>query len=138
MKAHFRHMNESKFQEIYQKYKSSNSTKQDFCNTYGYTKSTFYYWLKKWGDGTDIRKLKTIPKLSPIVVVEEKARQQLPQHIKSLVSSPGTLPEPGNTTINEFHSRSSMEIEISHPTGLVIKMRGNIDLEVFKTLLNQF
>jgi transposase-like protein len=138
MKAQFRHMNESKFQEIYQKFKSSKTTKQDFCNIYGYTKSTFYYWLKKWGDGTDIRKPKTIPKLSPIVVLEEKTRQQLPQHIKSLVSSPpDTFPDPGITK-HEFQPKSSMEIEISHPTGLVIKMRGNIDLDVFKTLLNQF
>ena len=34
--------------------------------------------------------------------------------------------------------RSSMELEIVHPTGLQIKMRGIIDLDVFKTLLNQF
>ncbi len=41
----------------------------------------------------------------------------------------------GNT---EHTGRSSMELEIDHPTGLRIKMRGVIDLDVFKTLLNQF
>lgn len=51
----------------------------------------------------------------------------------------------GDNTTNEVdrvcgsvdHSgRSSMELEIVHPTGLRIKMRGVIDMDVFKTLLN--
>ena len=90
MKRYSTQMNESKFKEIYHQYKSSGLPKEEFCKVYGYTKSTFYCWLRKWGDGSD--------------------------------------PD----------SRSSMELEIVHPTGLKIKMRGIIDLDVFKTLLNQF
>ena len=115
-------MRESKFKEIYLQYKASGCTKEEFCKSYGYTKSSFYYWLRKWGDGSDIRGHKSTSHLSPIMLIGNTANE-----VGQDIVSPE---QPG--------IRSSMELEIVHPTGLQIKMRGIIDLDVFKTLLNQF
>ena len=115
-------MNESKFKEIYHQYKSSGLPKEEFCKVYGYTKSTFYCWLQKWGDGSDIRDSKIKSPIAPIMLIDKPSNELVVDNINT----------------DHPDSRSSMELEIVHPTGLKIKMRGIIDLDVFKTLLNQF
>jgi transposase-like protein len=115
-------MKKSKFKEIYMQYKASGLPKEEFCKTYGYTKSSFYYWLRKWGDGSDIRGHRNTSQLAPIMLIGNTTNEVGQDIVRP--EQPGIRP--------------SMELEIVHPTGLRIKMRGVIDLDVFKTLLNQF
>lgn len=121
MRRYSTRMKESKFKEIYMQYKASGLSKEEFCKIYGYTKSSFYYWLRKWGDGSDIKGNKKTSQLAPIMLIGNATNE-----VDQGCCSP------------EHTGRSSMEMEIVHPTGLRIKMRGVIDLDVFKTLLNQF
>ncbi len=121
MKRYSTQMNESKFKEIYHQYKSSGLPKEEFCKVYGYTKSTFYCWLRKWGDGSDIRDSKIKSPIAPIMLIDKPSNELVVDNINT----------------DHPDSRSSMELEIVHLTGLKIKMRGIIDLDVFKTLLNQ-
>lgn len=121
MRKYSSRMRESKFKEIYLQYKASGCTKEEFCKSYGYTKSSFYYWLRKWGDGSDIKGNKKTSQLAPIMLIDNATNE-----VGQVCGS------------TEHTGRSSMELEIVHPTGLRIKMRGVIDMDVFKTLLSQF
>jgi transposase-like protein len=69
MRKYSSRMRESKFKEIYLQYKASGCTKEEFCKSYGYTKSSFYYWLRKWGDGSDIKGNKKTSQLAPIMLI---------------------------------------------------------------------
>ena len=122
MRQYSSHMKETKFKEIYLQYKSSGFTKEEFCKTYGYTKSSFYYWLRKWGNGSDINVKDKSSQLTPIMLIGDNTTNEVDRVCGSV----------------DHSGRSSMELEIVHPTGLRIKMRGVIDMDVFKTLLNQF
>lgn len=122
MRRYSSRMTEIQFKEIYSEYKSSGLSKGAFCTRYGYTRSSFYSWLQKWGDVSDIKGHYSKTPLTPIVITGEIPKELTTQGAENL----------------QQHDRNPMELEITHPTGLKIMMRGVIDIEVFKTLLNQF
>ena len=117
MRKHY-FMTKTEYIEIYKRQKSSGLNIDDFCANESYSKSSFYYWKRKFLNGAEISKLKidtqTINKeqdatgISPIKIKKENA-------IASI-----TRPQ----TIAKETDPVNSEISIELPNGFKIKFKG--------------
>ena len=117
MRKHY-FMTKTEYIEIYKRQKSGGLNINDFCANESYSKSSFYYWKRKFLNGAEISKLKidtqTINKeqdatgISPIKIKKENA-------IASI-----TRPQ----TIAKETDPVNSEISIELPNGFKIKFKG--------------
>jgi hypothetical protein len=110
-------MDEKKFIEFYQRQKESGLTVKEFCSNEIIAPSTFYYWQKR------LKNRNRLPDFIPVVV------NPLPG------LSQGNIPDntitPSSQQIND-----SPHIEIEFPNRTIIRIRGEIDLAMLKTLIH--
>lgn len=103
----------------------------------GYHKSSFYIWLKKYpkvkhtSTQSDTHDQQT---LSPIIIVPDSNISQASSAIKPIHSNPIIA----TAKTKSPPSPNPTKIEITHPSGLSIKITGTIDTSILTAILNQF
>ena len=123
-----------KFKEVYTRYEASGLPAKDFCMNEQLTRSRFYYWLRKY------RKLEKVnvsiikphseicnthiePRFIPLSIGVEKQCRAYPvkeTQKKSVVSA--------SSSLDSF-------MEISYPSGTTVRLSGEKDMELVKTLI---
>lgn len=116
-------MNKEQFSILYNRFKSSGLTISNFSANEGYHKSSFYYWNKKYLQAT------ATPELARITITPPAKREYHRRTATGVIKS---------GTTSHFGAGQKMIIEIKHPNGLEIRLRGDIDPAVLGTILNQF
>lgn len=116
-------MNKEQFSVLYNRFKSSGLTISDFSANEGYHKSSFYIWKKKFLPAC------ATPELARITITPASKRAYHRRAATGVVKS---------ETTSHFGVGQKMIIEIKHPNGLEIRLRGDIDPAVLGTILNQF
>lgn len=126
------------FKSVYRRYESSGLCIKDFCLNECITRSRFYYWLKQY------RKLfkPGVSITSPVVdKVVRKYPAGSPGFIPVLLSSDadatsfplkGMRKMPPDTPCS---SSDSSFMEISYPNGVCVRLGGEKDMELIKTLI---
>ena len=118
-------MNKEQFLVLYNRFESSGLAIKDFCANEGYHKSSFYNWKKKFLSASTTPELARITITPPAKTKREYHRRTSTGVIKSDSSS-------------HFGAGQKMIVEIKHPSGLEIRLRGEIDPAVLGSILNQF
>jgi len=116
-------MNKEQFSILYNRFKSSSLTISDFSANEGYHKSSFYNWKKKFQPAS------STPELARITITPPAKREYHRRTATGVIKS---------GTTSHFGVGQKMIIEIKHPNGLEIQLRGDIDPAVLGTILNQF
>lgn len=135
-------MTAAKFSSIYQEYKESGLSIKEYCLIMSYNKSSFYDWLKKYPNIVEAYDSECSPNItstpsvtiSPLVIVDEADSPS--QDITS--SYPSCVPV--STSIktkkrNNSRTPNSQKIEITHPSGLSIKLSGALDSLLLESIL---
>jgi hypothetical protein len=112
-------MTESRFKEIYHRYKATGLTVKAFCINEGIVESGFYYWQRR------LRQyLPETKGFVPIVIGQGKS----PNHLSAI-----------NETKDEFSAASramkDLMCEINYPNGIRMKLQGSMDSEMLRSLL---
>ena len=115
-------MNKEQFLILYNRFKSSGLTISDFSANEGYHKSSFYYWKKRYLQAT------ATPELAQITITPPAKREYHRRTATGVIKS---------GTTSHFGLSQKMIIEIKHPNGLEIRLRGDIDPAILGTILNQ-
>ncbi len=111
MQKNKRNTREKMFQAI-EAWQASGQTKLMFCKDKQYSKSTFYYWLKK---------------------MQEEKGSAMPD--PSIVSK-GFLPVKLSTNVIESPMNISRKIDIHYPNGVWISCQSDLKTEELRTLIN--
>lgn len=110
MRKNQKRMKEKMFQEV-ERWQDSGQTKHLFCKNKKYTKSTFYYWFKKY---------------------HEEKRQSTPA---DLILSKGFLPVKISNTIGSSMIDTKL-IDIYYPNGVRVSCPAGLKTDELRTLIN--
>jgi len=111
-------MNKTEYIEIYKRQKSSGLNIDDFCANESYSKSSFYYWKRKFLNDTEISEFKI--KTRTINKKQDAAGIALINIKKENAIAKITEPE----SIAKAPSQEKSEISIELPNGFKIKFKG--------------
>ena len=117
MRKHY-FMNKTEYIEIYKRQKSSGLNIDDFCANESYSKSSFYYWKRKFLNDTEISEFKI--KTRTINKKQDAAGIALINIKKENAIAKITEPE----SIAKASSQEKSEISIELPNGFKIKFKG--------------
>jgi len=106
-------LNELKFKEVLARWQESELSVKDFCFNEGITKSTFYYWLKKF------RKQSEKNDFIPLIVKTSQSTLERQQQ-------PGKFQQEEND--DSF-------FELVYPNGTKLRIKTNPDLTLLKSLI---
>jgi len=115
-------MNKEQFSVLYNRFKTSGLTISDFSANEGYHKSSFYYWKKKFLLSAET------PELARITITPAAKRDYHRRTATGVIKS---------GTTSHLGAGQKMIIEIKHPNGMEIRLRGDIDPTVLGIILNQ-
>ena len=109
-------MTKVQFEEVYSRFKESGLNVRDFCNNEGFTESRFYYWQKK---------LNSVNKSSGLIplLIDKSASAPAVNHAHSKV-------QPCRQSDNDF------AVEVSYLNGATLRIKGNVDPSVLRTLIH--
>ena len=112
--------NEKKFRLIYNEFLESGLTVRDYCVNQQMNEAKFYYWQNKL-------KGQLPPKRGFVPVIFENGHQasQFPAAVQDR-TDPCSHPAAPNKTIS---------CEISYPNGILVKLNGLPDAQMFRSLL---
>ncbi|WP_321437675.1 IS66 family insertion sequence element accessory protein TnpA [uncultured Bacteroides sp.] len=109
-------MTKVQFEEVYNRFKESGLNVRDFCNNEGFTESRFYYWQKKLNSANKSSGL--IP-----LLIDKSASTPVVNHAHSKV-------QPCRQPDNDF------AVEVSYLNGATLRIKGNVDPSVLRTLIH--
>lgn len=120
------------YSEVYARYEASGLPAKDFCENERITRSRFYYWQKKY------RKLREASTLTP-----RDRKDACPVQFIPILSSDNASGDsyPLSTVSNEVaprrasSSRSRAFMEIQYVNGTTVRLSGEKDMELIKTLI---
>jgi len=131
-----------KYKEIYERYKSCGLTVEQFCSNEGIVRSRFYYWK---------RKHKKLPNQSVSMVKDhDRAIVRNPKQDNSSQNSAGFIPvwiasgtgdpvksgkRSGEKVESSVSSERNTYLEVSYQNGTTVRLAGERDLELVKTLI---
>jgi hypothetical protein len=109
-------MTKVQFEKVYNRFEESGLNVRDFCNNEGFTESRFYYCQKK---------LHSANKSSGLIPL--------------LIDKSASVP-----TVNHAHNKAQpcrqpdndFAIEVSYLNGATLRIKGNIDPSVLRTLIH--
>lgn len=115
-------MNLNDFRIIYERFKSSGLNITHFCENEGYSKSSFYYWRKKF------LSKESSNCLSPITISSPLKTHPLERLVPQV-----------NQDNSSYYKENvgQLTVEIKHPNGLEIKLSGEINPLVLTTIIKQ-
>lgn len=119
------------YQEVYARYEASGLTANDFCMNEGITRSRFYYWQKRYlkmpkkeieikKKSADAYKVKNNSGFIPVLLSGVEAVKSYPLSTHTAKASP---------------SVSGLYMEISYASGASVRLMGEKDMELVKTLI---
>ena len=113
-------INEKKFRAIYNEFLESGLTVRDYCVNQQMNEAKFYYWQNKL-------KGQLPPKRGFVPVIFENGQQasQVPATMQDM-TEPYSHPAAVSKTIS---------CEISYPNGILVKLSGLPDVQMFRSLL---
>lgn len=117
-RAKLKTMNESKFQEFFQRQKESGLSVKEFCSNEGIVPSTFYYWKKK-------------------LIKTKQLSGFIPVQVKPVPSfHPTMAKEKVHTEINS--AQDDFILEVEYPNGTRIKIKKDLDFSVLRSLVQVY
>ena len=113
-------INEKKFRAIYSEFLESGLTIRDYCINQQMNEARFYYWQNKL-------KGQLPPKRGFVPVIFENGQQasQVPAAMQDRTESYSQATAPNKT----------ISCEISYPNGILVKLNGLPDVQIFRSLL---
>lgn len=131
-----------KYKEIYARYESSGLSANDFCINERISRSRFYYWLRKYRKmqgisciKSDVNPREYIPtaQFMPLLIDSALQKQKNAYPIKELGESRRFL----------IPHSSSVPVpvpfmEIVYPSGTTVRLMGEKDMRLVKTLIDIF
>ena len=106
------------FKEVYNDWKESKLTIREFCSRNGLKEVTFYYWKKRIVERQNISVGKFVPVQASPQISQSSSHKAIPSDVK--VSD-----APDNECC-----------EIVYANGVTLKLRGNISLDMLRTLIS--
>ena len=114
-------INRHQFGDIYERFKCSNLSISEFCNNEGIAKSTFYYWQKK---------LLNHPGDQKFAKISIKPNHDNDYNIP-VTTGLNHKAHPASCGVEE------LQVEIHHPNGTKIRLKGNIHLSLVGSIIKQ-
>ena len=146
------------FKEIYARYKSSSLPIADFCSNERITRSRFYYWLKQYRnlpkEDIIIERVrpsesddgKRVARFIPVLLTPDPDQKETPSKSVSGITRSSTLSAGtgGVDNPSEAHRKKGRHIkpsasgsfmEIRYQNGTTVRLRGEKDMELIKTII---
>ena len=145
------------FKEIYVRYQSSGLPIADFCSNERITRSRFYYWLKQYRklpkEDIIIKRVRSTEAggkpgagFIPVLLAPGLDDKENPLKALSNVTRPSTLAAGSEGDVHPFKaprkkerhikpSASGSFMEICYQNGTTVRLRGEKDMELIKTLI---
>lgn len=111
-------INESSFRELYQEYLDSRLSVRDFCANQDFAVSTFYHWKKRL-----------------------EAKEPPTGFVPLLIDSPSGVSHvnaPQVVSMNAEKAAEDKNMEFTFPNGTKLKIQGNIDIALLKTIVHLY
>lgn len=115
-------MTRNDFTIIYDCFKSSGLSITYFCENEGYSKSSFYYWRKKF------LSQKSSHGLTPITIARPEKAELVPQRVSELLQE---------NPLSNMGNGDKITLEIKRPNGTEISLNGDINPSVLIAIINQ-
>jgi len=113
-------LNEKNFRDIYNEFLESGLTVRDYCANQQMNEAKFYYWQNKL-------KGHLPPKRGFVPVIFENGQQASPV--------PAPVQNQPESYSHPAASNKTITCEISYPNGVLVKLKGLPDVQLFRSLL---
>jgi len=123
-----------KFKEVYNRYESSGLPAKDFCMNEQLTRSRFYYWLRKYRKLEKVNVSITNPDSEIYNTHIEHRFIPLPISVEKQCHT-HPVKETKKKSLVSASSSSESFMEICYSNGTTVRLSGEKDMELVKTLI---